>query len=231
MVTDVRFLPDPKNLEEHYPYVTGRHRVVGEFLRNHCEFEPFFRELCGSVSNLMNDLIRNGCRQINLAFGCTAGKHRSVFVAEALAQWLRANHKDITVSVQHRDIPCDLLGEGELLDGARTDSDEQDGAGHLQLESSMSAGQTLYNQPATGPMLQCTYDRDRQRIEFSERNRNMACTTLVHNVLGNGLVNLKSLRERRALSTGRGGEEYSSAHKFRKMLGANDLPLKQPNTV
>ncbi len=239
VVTDVRFLPDPKSLEEHHPYITGRHRVVADFLRSHCEFEPFFRELCARTSELMNDLARKGCRRINLAFGCTAGKHRSVFVAEALAQWLRANHQDFTVSVKHRDIPCDLLREDERFDGTNNETEDHNAAGHLFFEPSTSphaaSDEFSWNPPPSGtmagPMLQCTYYPDQNRIEFSERNRNSPCTSVVHDVLGNGLANLKSLRERRALSTGRAGEELSGAHKIRKMISSSDLSMKQPNSV
>ena len=45
---------------------------------------------------------KDGKAQLVIAFGCTGGKHRSVAMAEALAQHLR--DKNMRIRIQHRDI-------------------------------------------------------------------------------------------------------------------------------
>jgi UPF0042 nucleotide-binding protein len=53
-----------------------------------------------------------GKAYINIAFGCTGGRHRSVHVAKAFGAWLRADGFALTVA--HRDLtlrPIDALEE------------------------------------------------------------------------------------------------------------------------
>jgi RNase adapter protein RapZ len=45
---------------------------------------------------------REGKSYLTIAIGCTGGRHRSVYVAERLAEWLR--HDGRHVSVAHRDL-------------------------------------------------------------------------------------------------------------------------------
>jgi UPF0042 nucleotide-binding protein len=46
---------------------------------------------------------REGKRYMTVAIGCTGGKHRSVAIAEALAERLHGDD-DLTVRVLHRDL-------------------------------------------------------------------------------------------------------------------------------
>lgn len=230
VVTDVRFLPDPKALEEHYPYITGRHHLVENFLRSHHDFEPFFESLCASTQRVMGDLARRGCDRINLAFGCTAGKHRSVFVAEALADWLRKNHEDVNVRVQHKDMPLDddcmdVFGSQDDLYNSTTVDADSLGSMLADLHSGGGQQETAHTPMENNihmitpemPMLHCTYFPDQNRFEISERSNSLPCAGMVNNMLGNGLSNLKSLRLRRATSSGREDLFSSSANKARKM--------------
>jgi UPF0042 nucleotide-binding protein len=43
-----------------------------------------------------------GKSYLTIAIGCTGGRHRSVFAAEQLAQWLKS--KGQRVSLTHRDV-------------------------------------------------------------------------------------------------------------------------------
>jgi len=49
-----------------------------------------------------------GKSYLTLAIGCTGGRHRSVAIAERLAQWLLNQGRGVTLG--HRDLPG---GEGE----------------------------------------------------------------------------------------------------------------------
>jgi UPF0042 nucleotide-binding protein len=48
---------------------------------------------------------REGKSYLTIALGCTGGRHRSVFVAERLATWLRDGGR--AVHLAHRDIARD----------------------------------------------------------------------------------------------------------------------------
>jgi hypothetical protein len=108
LVVDVRFLPDPRGLEDHYSSINGQHPAVGEFIRASSEFEPFFEELTKSTMRLVDGCSTNDCPRILIAVGCTAGRHRSVFVAESLAAHVRGTTDIMThnVRVFHRDSTC-----------------------------------------------------------------------------------------------------------------------------
>jgi UPF0042 nucleotide-binding protein len=43
-----------------------------------------------------------GKSYLTIAIGCTGGRHRSVFVAGKLAEWLRARGRSVTL--RHRDV-------------------------------------------------------------------------------------------------------------------------------
>lgn len=235
VVTDVRFLPDPKALEQDYPYITGRHPVVEDFLRGHHEFQPFFDELCASTSRVMRDLTRRGCQRITLAFGCTAGKHRSVFVAEALAEWLRANHGGVNVKVQHQDMPCE---EDEVMSGSSTSSSAEYEAASNDVDSEMvEQGE---HEPANssgqqdgwhaGPLIQCTYVVEEKKFEFSEGSKRVPCSSMMNGILANGLDNFNKIRRQRRAKSGGGEDDYVShgSHKVRRM--GFDV-IKQPHSL
>ena len=54
------------------------------------------------IRSLTDGFVREGKRFLTLAIGCTGGRHRSVVMAEALAERLRG--QDVSVLVVHRDL-------------------------------------------------------------------------------------------------------------------------------
>lgn len=113
LVVDVRFLPDPKVLEEQHPGINGQNPLVGDFIRASPEFEPFFEELAKNTMKLVDSCGDSSCQRIMVAVGCTAGRHRSVFVAESLGAHIRAltDVMSQTVRVFHRDASVTSGGE------------------------------------------------------------------------------------------------------------------------
>ncbi|MCL5676342.1 MAG: RNase adapter RapZ [Firmicutes bacterium] len=100
LVFDVRFLPNPHYVESLRPH-TGRHPAVREYVERWPITRKFMRRLIGMVEFLLPHYISEGKTQLAIAVGCTGGKHRSVVVAEHLAQSLR--QKGYTVLTEHRD--------------------------------------------------------------------------------------------------------------------------------
>jgi UPF0042 nucleotide-binding protein len=100
LVFDVRFLANP-HYEADLQDLTGRDGRVGAFVAADPGFEPFFKSLTGLLDPLLPRFHREGKSYLTIAIGCTGGRHRSVFVAEKLAQWFRGNGQE--VGVAHRD--------------------------------------------------------------------------------------------------------------------------------
>ena len=66
------------------------------------DFPVFFNGLTNLLGPLLPRYNLEGKSYLTIAIGCTGGRHRSVFVAEKLADWLR--ERRITVGLEHRDL-------------------------------------------------------------------------------------------------------------------------------
>lgn len=101
LVFDVRFLANP-HYEVALKPLSGRDAAVAEFIRQDPCFAPFLEVLLRMLELLLPQYVREGKSYLTLAIGCTGGRHRSVFVAETVAERLRgAGH---TVILRHRDL-------------------------------------------------------------------------------------------------------------------------------
>lgn len=101
LVFDVRFLPNP-NFVPHLKALTGRDRAVVAYLRRTPETEAFLKRVRAFLLYMLPRYIREGKSYLTVAIGCTGGRHRSVMVANALAEDLRT--KGFPVKVRHRDL-------------------------------------------------------------------------------------------------------------------------------
>lgn len=102
MVMDVRFLPNPHWVDELRNH-TGQHPAVRDYVLGQPGAEHFldtYHELLGLV---VDGYRREGKRYMTVAIGCTGGKHRSVAMAEALAERLRRGD-GLAVRALHRDL-------------------------------------------------------------------------------------------------------------------------------
>jgi UPF0042 nucleotide-binding protein len=88
LVFDMRFLDNPHWVPE-LREQTGLDPAVGE----HIERDPAFAPVFGRISDLLAELLprygAQGKSYVNVAVGCTGGRHRSVYMAEKLAAALR----------------------------------------------------------------------------------------------------------------------------------------------
>jgi RNase adapter protein RapZ len=101
LVFDVRFLRNPYYVAALRP-LTGRDGAVAAFIEADPDFAPFLERLRGWLEPLLPRYEREGKSYLTIAVGCTGGRHRSVHVAERLAQWLSEGGR--TVGVAHRDL-------------------------------------------------------------------------------------------------------------------------------
>ncbi|MGD9947476.1 MAG: RNase adapter RapZ [Desulfobulbus sp.] len=101
LVWDVRFLPNPYWDAELKPHTGQDPRVACYALENEAGAQ-FFALLEPLLAFLVKQYTASGRETLNLAVGCTGGKHRSVAVVERLQGFLRG--LDCEVDFFHRDI-------------------------------------------------------------------------------------------------------------------------------
>ena len=102
LVFDVRFLPNPHFIPE-FRKLTGRHPKVAKYVRQFPQTQEFLDKATDMLKFLLPHYIDEGKSYLTVAFGCTGGQHRSVFIAEEMKKRLAADgHR---VKATHRDMP------------------------------------------------------------------------------------------------------------------------------
>ena len=101
IVFDCRFLPNPFWVEELRPF-SGLDDPVRDYVLNKPESVAFLEKVDDLLTSTLPAFVREGKSYLTIAMGCTGGRHRSVALAEALAERL-GRHGQL-VSVYHRDI-------------------------------------------------------------------------------------------------------------------------------
>jgi len=101
LVLDVRFLPNPHWVPE-LRDMRGTHGPVSDYVLG----SEGAKEFVGRIDELLEFLIprfeNEGKSYLSIAIGCTGGHHRSVAIAEELANRLSAH--GVNASVRHRDL-------------------------------------------------------------------------------------------------------------------------------
>lgn len=89
LVFDVRFLPNPFYVEELRP-LCGLDLPVAEFVFSYQQTRIFMEKIQDMLDFLIPLYIEEGKLALTVAIGCTGGHHRSVAIASALSDHLRA---------------------------------------------------------------------------------------------------------------------------------------------
>ena len=101
LMFDVRFLRNPHWVADLRP-LSGLDASVAEYVKG----DQAYDDIIGKIEELLLTLLpryqEEGKSYMTVAFGCTGGRHRSVFVAEEMAARLRA--AGFSPTVTHRDL-------------------------------------------------------------------------------------------------------------------------------
>ena len=100
LVFDVRFLPNPFYIDS-LKHLTGNAKPVRDYVMSFPEAEQFMDKLVDLITFLIPGYIKEGKNQLVIAIGCTGGQHRSVTIANALAERLAGG--DYGLNIIHRD--------------------------------------------------------------------------------------------------------------------------------
>ena len=111
LVFDLRFLRNP-HWDSLLRPLTGLDASVSEYVAADPEYDEAMQKIRELLRFLLPLYDAQGKAYVNIAFGCTGGRHRSVHVAEKFGNWLREDGFALTVS--HRNLtsrPIDALEE------------------------------------------------------------------------------------------------------------------------
>ncbi len=101
IIFDVRFLPNPYFRPE-FKDKTGLDQGVKDYVLSCPDWDEFNQKLRDLLQFLLPRYMREGKSYLTVSIGCTGGKHRSVVIAEHLAQMLQ--EQGYEVRCKHRDI-------------------------------------------------------------------------------------------------------------------------------
>jgi UPF0042 nucleotide-binding protein len=101
LLFDVRFLPNP-HFDPALRPLTGMDKPVAEFLEEKKVFVKFWEKLSGLLDMLVPEYTKEGKSYLTIGVGCTGGRHRSVMIAQKIAEYFEL--KGYKCIVEHRDI-------------------------------------------------------------------------------------------------------------------------------
>lgn len=104
-VFDARALPNPY-WEPALRQLTGRDPEVIRFLESHPDVARLIEEIARFIEGRIPEFQRSNRSYLTVAIGCTGGQHRSVYIADRLAELFRCNHPH--VMVRHNALPESL---------------------------------------------------------------------------------------------------------------------------
>lgn len=104
LVFDVRFLPNPYYIEELRP-LTGNDKEIQNYVKSFEATDIFTNKLSDMLDFLLPNYVNEGKNSLVIAIGCTGGKHRSVTLANIIAERLKST--EYGCKVFHRDIEKD----------------------------------------------------------------------------------------------------------------------------
>ncbi|NCC67046.1 MAG: RNase adapter RapZ [Clostridia bacterium] len=87
LVFDVRFLPNPFYVAE-LRELCGLDKPVSDFVFKRPETQQFMEKLKDLIDFLLPRYVDEGKMALTISIGCTGGRHRSVAVAKALAEYI-----------------------------------------------------------------------------------------------------------------------------------------------
>ena len=86
-------------------FCTGNDKAIQDYVMGFKAARDFLDKITDLVAFLLPNYVQEGKNSLVIAIGCTGGKHRSVTLANALAD--RLKHTEYGCKVEHRDIDKD----------------------------------------------------------------------------------------------------------------------------
>ncbi len=100
-VFDCRAIENPGRYEE-FSELTGKDNKVKEFLEAEKSMTRFLEDSFKLVDRSVENYLERGFTHLMISFGCTGGRHRSVYAAEKLMQYLKKKY-NVRIVLRHRE--------------------------------------------------------------------------------------------------------------------------------
>ena len=102
-IFDVRELPNPFYRDD-LKNLTGLDKPLKEYLLNFEETKETIEDITSFLRPRIKRYALQGRKYLAIGFGCTGGRHRSVFITEEIANIIKNNNNDLHVSTFHREL-------------------------------------------------------------------------------------------------------------------------------
>lgn len=102
LVADARFIPNP-HWKDELRAMTGNAAPVSEYVMAQPGVEDFIKNYAAALRSVLAGYRTENKRFATIAIGCTGGKHRSVAIANRIAEIL-SDEADVRITVKHRDL-------------------------------------------------------------------------------------------------------------------------------
>ncbi len=99
---DCRGMHNPGRYDRYKP-LTGLDKEVRDFLEEQGEVQKFVEKSLDLVRPSVVRYAARGFKSLQVGFGCTGGRHRSVYCAQAFAEELSKQFPDIRIRLEHRE--------------------------------------------------------------------------------------------------------------------------------
>lgn len=99
-VFDCRALPNPGRYEQ-YKALTGEDAPVKEFLDDKPDTHYFLQNVQMIVFQSVDNYLERGFKNLQINFGCTGGRHRSVYFAQTIGEMIHENYPMVRVEINH----------------------------------------------------------------------------------------------------------------------------------
>ena len=104
LIMDVRFLVNPYFIPD-LKELDGETQETKAFVLRHPETQTFLKKYLELLDYLIPLYEKEGKAYLTIALGCTGGRHRSVAIARAIYDHIRAMGKTVAINHRDRDLP------------------------------------------------------------------------------------------------------------------------------
>lgn len=99
-VFDCRGIPNPGRLEA-FKTLSGNDKSVSTYLEELPVTLEFIEAINKVIFISIDNYLERDFSHLSIFFGCTGGRHRSVFFANTISKYIRKNYPQTFVSLQH----------------------------------------------------------------------------------------------------------------------------------
>jgi RNase adaptor protein for sRNA GlmZ degradation len=88
---------------DQYKPLNGTDEPVMQFLEEQGEIALFLDHCCTTIFPAIDKYLKRGFTNLYIGFGCTGGRHRSVYSAEHMAEAIHEIYPEVIVELNHRE--------------------------------------------------------------------------------------------------------------------------------